>query len=181
MTEPSAACCKGKPIHMHGPDSKLQGEFKEFDGLRTCLSISLLSSTIPFSQTLDVVGPATASSAVLVIYDIFGFWTQTLHGVDTLSRTATASSPTGLKLFVPDWFAGDAADISCWPADTDAKWAYIRRYFQTQADPGKTLKRMQSVLDAISSDHDAIENWGIAGYCWGGKVRFPGGGGGDRS
>ncbi|KAM3075155.1 hypothetical protein ACMFMF_005835 [Clarireedia jacksonii] len=155
MTDPSAACCKGKPIHMHGPEAELKGEFQEFDGLKTY-----------------VVGPPTATSALLVIYDIFGFWTQTLHGMDTLSLTATSSSPAGLKLFAPDWFDGAEADISYWPADTDDKLKYIKGYFATHADPGKTLKRMVSVMEAIRGreEYKGIERWGIAGYCWGGKL-----------
>ncbi|PQE05794.1 Dienelactone hydrolase protein [Rutstroemia sp. NJR-2017a BVV2] len=130
------------------------------------------SLSTPFSNPSpsDVVGPSPSPSAILLIYDIFGFWTQTLHGADTLSLTATSTSPGGIKIFVPDWFDGEEADIANWPADTDQKWEYIKAYFQKQADPEKTLKRMESVMEAIGKEYGEIENWGVAGYCWGGKI-----------
>ncbi|PQE04756.1 dienelactone hydrolase protein [Rutstroemia sp. NJR-2017a BBW] len=170
MTDPSAACCKGKPVHMHGPESALKGEFQQFDGLKSCPSIPSPPPPFLTPSPLDVTGPSHAPSALLLIYDIFGLWTQTLHGADTLSLTKTSTSPTGLKTFVPDWFDGNEADIANWPADTDQKWAYIKGFFQQQADPEKTLKRMESVMEAIGKEYPEIENWGIGGYCWGGKV-----------
>lgn len=57
----------------------------------------------------DVTGPAEATKAILVIMDIFGFFEQTLQGADIL---ATSDTEQKYKVFIPDWFHGNPADIS---------------------------------------------------------------------
>lgn len=51
----------------------------------------------------DVTGPADASRGLVSIFDIFGYFNQTLQGADIL---ATADSQLKYKLFMPDWFDG---------------------------------------------------------------------------
>jgi hypothetical protein len=57
----------------------------------------------------DVTGPSDAKKAILYIYDIFGYYPQTLQGADILS---TSGKDDGYKVFIPDWFEGKYADIS---------------------------------------------------------------------
>ncbi|KAI9647917.1 hypothetical protein NHQ30_004306 [Ciborinia camelliae] len=156
MTQPSAACCKSAPISLHGPEYKLAGEFIDIDGTKTY-----------------VTGPSDATSAVLLVYEIFGFWTQTLLGADILSTTKSPSSPQGIKVFVPDFFGpGNEADIAYWPADTDEKWEYILKVFREQAEKEKNLKKLGEFMSVVKERDEAknVKSWGIAGYCWGAKI-----------
>ncbi|RAL58740.1 hypothetical protein DID88_003046 [Monilinia fructigena] len=147
MTQLSVACCEGTPVSLHGLEYKLT----------------------------DVTGPANSTSGILLVHDIFGFWTQTLLGADVLSATKTSSSraPQGVKVFVPDFFGpGNEADIAYWPADTDEKRHYILKVFREQAETGKNLKKLEGFMDVLKEIDEAkgVKNWGVAGYCWGTKV-----------
>ncbi|KAF7954610.1 hypothetical protein EAE96_005729 [Botrytis aclada] len=156
MTQPSAACCKGIPISLHGPDYKLAGEFIDIDGTK-----------------YYVTGPENATSAILLVYDIFGFWTQTLLSADILATTKTSSSSQGMKVFVPDSFGpGNEADIAYWPADTDEKWEYIFKVFRDQAENEKNLKKLWEFMNVLKKRYEVknVESWGVAGYCWGAKI-----------
>jgi dienelactone hydrolase len=42
-------------------------------------------------------------------------------------------------------------------------------FFQNQAAPPKTLGRIPKVLAALKNQSTA-KDWGIVGYCWGGKI-----------
>ncbi|EMR90168.1 putative dienelactone hydrolase protein [Botrytis cinerea BcDW1] len=156
MTQPSAACCKGTPISLHGPEYKLSGEFIDIGGTK-----------------YYVTGPENATSAIVLVYDIFGFWTQTLLGAEILATTKISSSPQGIKVFVPDFFGpGNEADIAYWPADTGEKWDYIFKIFENQAEKEKNLKRLGEFMNVLK-ERDEVKNvksWGIAGYCWGAKI-----------
>ncbi|ESZ91508.1 hypothetical protein SBOR_8106 [Sclerotinia borealis F-4128] len=156
MTQPSAACCQGTPISLHGPEYKLTGEFIEIDETK-----------------YYVTGPTNATSAILLVYDIFGFWTQTLLGADILSATKTSSSPQGIRVFVPDFFGpGNEADIAYWPANTEEKWDYILKVFEEQAEKGKNMKKLGEFMNILRERDESknVNRWGVAGYCWGAKI-----------
>ncbi|KAM0149790.1 hypothetical protein ACHAQE_009250 [Botrytis cinerea] len=156
MTRPSAACYKGTPISLHGPEYKLSGEFIDIGGTK-----------------YYVTGPENATSAIVLVYDIFGFWTQTLLGADILATTKISSSPQSIKVFVPDFFGpGNEADIAYWPADTGEKWDYIFKVFENQAEKEKNLKKLGEFMNVLK-ERDEVKNvksWGIAGYFWGAKI-----------
>jgi len=57
----------------------------------------------------DVTGPSTASKALFVIFDIFGYFPQTIQGADILS---TSYKDHQYQVFMPDFFEGKPADIS---------------------------------------------------------------------
>ncbi|KAB8294817.1 hypothetical protein EYC80_006778 [Monilinia laxa] len=156
MTQPSAACCEGTPVSLHGPEYKLAGEFIDIDGTR-----------------YYITGPSNATSGILLVHDIFGFWTQTLFGADILSATKTSSSPQGVKVFVPDFFGpGNEAGIAYWPADTDEKWDYILKVFREQAETEKNLKKLEGFMEILKERDElkGVKSWGVAGYCWGAKI-----------
>lgn len=68
-----------------------------------------------------------------------------------------------------DFFDGEPADISWYPPDTDEKGKKLGEFFNNQAAPPKTLERIPKILDELESKH-GIKEWGILGYCWGGKI-----------
>ncbi|KAE8144301.1 hypothetical protein BDV25DRAFT_167159 [Aspergillus avenaceus] len=143
MSGISKACCSIPPIVPKGYQAK--GEYKTLNGLKTY-----------------VTGPENASKAILVIYDIFGFFDQTIQGADIL---ATANEQK-YRVFMPDFFEGQPADISWFPPQTDEHKQNLGQFFQTKAVPDKTLSKIPGVL----SEAGSFESWSILGYCWGGKI-----------
>ena len=59
----------------------------------------------------DQTGPKS-STGILVIYDIFGFFPQTLQGADILSGQHHSEKDKQHTVFMPDFFEGSPADIS---------------------------------------------------------------------
>lgn len=55
----------------------------------------------------DVTGPDDATKAIVVIYDIFGYFEQTLQGADILAH----SGEQKYKVYIPDFFKGDPCPI----------------------------------------------------------------------
>jgi dienelactone hydrolase len=130
-----------------------------------------LSPITPLPQCLtirpDTTGPSDAKRAILVIYDIFGFFPQTIQGADILAHS---DKEQPYQVFMPDWFEGSPADISWYPPDNEEKGKKLGEFFQTSAAPPKTLSRIPKVVEEIKKNNSAITSWGILGYCWGGKV-----------
>jgi len=46
----------------------------------------------------------------------------------------------------------------------------VPRFFKTSAAPPKTLERIPEVLKEIETKHSNIKQWGVVGFCWGGKI-----------
>jgi hypothetical protein len=60
-------------------------------------------------QSADVTGPATATKAILSIFDIFGYFDQTIQGADIL---AYSDKHNQYLVFMPDFFDGRPADLA---------------------------------------------------------------------
>jgi dienelactone hydrolase len=101
-----------------------------------------------------------------VIYDIFGFFPQTIQGADILAHT---DNDQPYQVFIPDFFDGKPADISWYPPDNDEKGAKLGEFFKTTAAPPKTLERIPKVIDELKKSK-GVDSWGIVGFCWGGKI-----------
>lgn len=71
---------------------------------------------------------------------------------------------------MPDWFEGKPADISWYPPDTEEKGKKLGEFFQTTAAPPKTVERVKKVIEELKNKHPEVQDWGVVGYCWGGKV-----------
>lgn len=147
----SAACCNTPAVVSSGYKEK--GEYKTVDGLKTY-----------------VTGPSSASQGILIIYDIFGFFPQTIQGADILAH---ADKEHQYQVFMPDFFEGNPADISWYPPDTEEKGKKLGEFFQTAAAPPKTVAKVNSVISELQAKNAGIKSWGIVGYCWGGKVSSP--------
>jgi hypothetical protein len=61
----------------------------------------LLMLTIYSPYPSDTTGPKDATKGIVVIFDIFGFFPQTLQGADILS---TSDDHNKYQVFIPDWF-----------------------------------------------------------------------------
>jgi len=148
MSTQSHACCTVPPVVTNGYKEK--GEYITINGMKTYAT-----------------GSKDAKSAILIVYDIFGFFPQTLQGADIL---AYGDKEKQYQVFMPDFFDGKPADISWYPPDNDEKGKKLGEFFNTQAAPPKTLERIPKVLEEVKSQRSGIQEWGIVGYCWGGKI-----------
>ncbi|KAK5736200.1 hypothetical protein LTR17_007540 [Elasticomyces elasticus] len=144
----SKACCTVPPVVADGYQEK--GHYSTIEGMK-----------------IYATGPKSAKSAILVVYDIFGFFPQTLQGADILAH---ADKEHQYQVFMPDFFDGKPADISWYPPDNEEKGKKLGEFFKTSAAPPKTLERIPKVLKQIESERPDIKEWAIVGYCWGGKI-----------
>ncbi|OJJ80155.1 dienelactone hydrolase family protein [Aspergillus glaucus CBS 516.65] len=148
MSGVSKACCQIPPIVAQGYQGK--GEYKTINGLKTY-----------------VTGPESASKAILVIYDIFGFFPQTIQGADILAN----SNEQKYRVFIPDFFEGQPADITWFPPQTNDHKQKLGNFFQTKAAPPNTLSKIPNVVsEANKLSSSGSFDWSILGYCWGGKI-----------
>ena len=113
-------------------------------------------------------GPSTASSALLIIYDIFGFSPQALQGADILALADTGHE---YRVFMPDFFRGEPVSLSNYPPDTEEKKNKLGAFFAGPANPGETAGKVPALVKEIEERAKGIEKWGSLGMCWGGKVR----------
>jgi dienelactone hydrolase len=101
------------------------------------------------------------------VYDIFGFFPQTLQGADILAYT---DKEHPYQVFMPDFFEGSPADISWYPPGDDKdKQQKLGAFFSNQAAPPKTLPRIPKIIEELKKSK-GVEKWAIIGFCWGGKI-----------
>jgi hypothetical protein len=75
----------------------------------TLRSLLLLASAhADQSECADVTGPDDATKAIVVVYDIFGYFDQTIQGADIL---AYSDHHQKYKIYMPDWFEGKPCPI----------------------------------------------------------------------
>lgn len=113
-----------------------------------------------------MTGSEKPTTAILVIYDIFGFFPQTLQGADILAHSDSASQ---YRVFVPDFFNGNTANIAWMPPDNEEKQRALGEWLGN-AQPQIHLPKVTSCLDAAETTHEEIKQWAVVGYCWGGKM-----------
>jgi dienelactone hydrolase len=142
----SAACCNIPPVVSKG--YKAKGTYEEIGGYRTY-----------------VTGPSDATKAIVVIYDIFGYFDQTLQGADILAH----SDKQKYKVFIPDWFEGKPCPIEWYPPDTEQKQKDLGNFFG-KFPPPKIAGLVPDYVQAVRGTSPDIAKFGIIGYCWGGKV-----------
>ncbi|KAI8624894.1 alpha/beta-hydrolase [Xylariaceae sp. FL1651] len=142
----SEACCNIPPIVAKGYEAK--GGYEELGGYKTY-----------------VTGPSDAKKGVIMIYDIFGYYPQTLQGADIIAT----SDATKYKVFIPDWFKGDPCPIEWFPPDNEEKQKKLGGFFQKNSPPSVAAK-VPDYQKAVSEKYPEIKEWAILGFCWGGKV-----------
>jgi dienelactone hydrolase len=101
-----------------------------------------------------------------VVYDIFGYFEQTLQGADILS---TSDDNQKYKVFMPDLFHGKPCPIEIYPPDTEEKQKQLGEFFG-QYPPDKVAAQLPDYVKALKEKDSSLTSFGIIGYCWGGKV-----------
>ncbi|KAI6081728.1 hypothetical protein F4821DRAFT_272925 [Hypoxylon rubiginosum] len=115
-----------------------------------------------------VTGPADAKKGIIVIYDIFGYFHQTLQGADIL---ATGNINQQHKVFIPDWFKGKPCPIEWMPPDTEEKQKNLGGFFSDPEHAPQTIvSKLPQYVKSVLALNPSIESWALLGYCWGGKV-----------
>ncbi|QIX00546.1 hypothetical protein AMS68_006063 [Peltaster fructicola] len=147
MSIQSHACCTVPAVVDH--DYKEKGEYVTIAGTK-----------------VYATGPADATKAILVIYDIFGYFPQTMQGADIL---AYGDKEQSYRVYMPDFFDGEPADVAWYPPQTDEHKEKLGKFFETKAAPPKSIERAGKIIDEIQSKKN-IKEWGVFGLCWGGKV-----------
>jgi dienelactone hydrolase len=142
----SAACCNVPPVVTKGYKEK--GSYEDLGGFKTY-----------------VTGPADATKAIVVIYDIFGYFPQTLQGADILANAGKEK----YRVLIPDWFKGSPADISWYPPTNDEQKKNLGAFFQ-EFPPPKVAGQAIPYVKAVSEKLPNVKSWAVLGYCWGGKV-----------
>lgn len=141
----SHACAQRAPVTV---DYTTQGRWEELAGLRTYM-----------------VGPDSATRAIVFVYDILGVWPQTLQGADLLS------SLTGALVLMPDFFAGGGAEPDWLPPNTDEKKKKLTDFVATKASFDETAPVLLAVRKALAERFPAVDDHvGVFGLCWGGKL-----------
>ncbi|EAW13488.1 dienelactone hydrolase family protein [Aspergillus clavatus NRRL 1] len=143
----SEACCNIPPVVADGYIPK--GSYEQHGGLKTY-----------------VTGPADATKGIISIFDIFGYFNQTLQGADIL---ATGDAQRQYKLFMPDWFKRNPCPIEWYPPDTEEKQKNLRNWFGQHA-PNSVADALPEYVRAVQAANPSIQSWGLIGFCWGGKV-----------
>ncbi|MCJ1258130.1 hypothetical protein MMC24_005961 [Lignoscripta atroalba] len=119
-------------------------------------------------RTADATGPSSATTAILIIYDIFGFSPQGLQGADILAHSDSSHQ---YQVFIPDFFIGKPAEHAWYPPDTKEKGEKLGAFFKGPAAPPKTAEKIPSVVKEITEKTGGtINTWGALGMCWGGKI-----------
>ncbi|KAH7316480.1 Alpha/Beta hydrolase protein [Stachybotrys elegans] len=143
----SESCCNIPPVVAAGYQAK--GTYEDIGGYKTY-----------------VTGPDDATKALVVVFDIFGFFDQTIQGADIL---AYSDHHQKYKIYMPDWFGGKPCPIEIFPPDTDEKKKQLGEFFGTFPPP-KVAGQVPDFVTAVKEKNPSIEKFGILGYCWGGKV-----------
>jgi dienelactone hydrolase len=102
--------------------------------------------------------------------DIFGYFDQTIQGADIL---ASSDPERKYRVFIPDFFEGDPADIAWYPHKTEEDKQKFNAFFVNQAAFDKNLQRIPGLVQAANETAEGgngFGSWAIVGYCWGGKI-----------
>lgn len=149
----SEACCKIPPIQA---EYSPKGEYVNIAGLKTYKT-----------------GPATADTAIVLVYDVFGLVPQILQGADILAHST--SSDHQYQAYMPDFMKGEVAQAAWFEPGSDDKerQTSIMKFFGPggPAEIPATVEKLKEVVEAIKKENPNVKKFGVIGYCWGAKVR----------
>lgn len=117
-----------------------------------------------------MTGPADATRAVIDIYDIFGFASQTLQGADRLAEhMGGGGGGNGTLVLVPDLLEGHYAEHGWVPPDTPAKQEAFGRLLEGPASVQRAVGRLLEVRRLVGERYPGVDGHvAVGGLCWGG-------------
>ncbi|KAH8120485.1 hypothetical protein DFH11DRAFT_1499585 [Phellopilus nigrolimitatus] len=138
------ACCSIPPVQSNYTP---KGTYKEFAGFKK----------------VYVTGPPSSDTALVSIFDIFGFYPQTQQGADKLAVAMNAA------VYMPDFFEPDAPfPIARFPPQSAADKDALQAFFAGPAQPERAVDALVRVGGALRAA--GATRVGAYGMCWGGKV-----------
>jgi len=114
-----------------------------------------------------MVGPEGTGRAIILVYDIFGYFPQTLQGADILAEACQA------RVLMPDFFKGKPFPPDKHPPKDEADAALLQLFFGTTANPISTLPSITAVGKELKKE--GASKVGVVGFCWGGKMAIKSG------
>ncbi|KAJ1028610.1 hypothetical protein NDA16_001776 [Ustilago loliicola] len=118
------------------------------------------------------IGPKDAKKAIVVVYDIFGFWPTTQQGADLLADATKA------RVVMPDFFRGKPLTHDDYPPQTDAQKQKFQDFFKSAGDFSARKPDVEAAAEALKKD--GATKLGLMGFCWGGKLSVLAGGEGTK-
>jgi len=120
-------------------------------------------------QKVYVTGDESSDTAIVTVFDIFGFYPQTLQGADLIASSLKA------KVYMPDFFEPkEAFPNEKYPPVTREDKAELQAFFGTTAKPDVTSAKLTK-FGRLLRDGKA-KKVGAYGLCWGAKVTICTGG-----
>jgi len=140
-----AACLTIPPVTKG--EYTLKGEYKDVAGFKTYIT-----------------GSPDTKKALVGIYDIFGFTSQSLQGADLLATTLD------IQVLIPDFLGGRFAQREWYaPTATDADKKEQGEFMTFAGSWPSHITKVNELISAYTSSSN-ITAWGGYGLCWGGKV-----------
>ncbi|KAG8931188.1 hypothetical protein FRC02_003084 [Tulasnella sp. 418] len=140
------ACCSIPPVQSEGYEPK--GSYGPYAGL----------------DKAYFVGPEDAENAIIFVFDIFGYYPQTLQAADILAQTLN------VRVVMPDWFRGKPMDLRHFPPLTDENKKAIGDFFGDIGRTDKRLPELYAVAEQLKKD--GAKKVASVGQCWGGKMNI---------
>ncbi|KAG8772680.1 hypothetical protein FRC12_002947 [Ceratobasidium sp. 428] len=118
----------------------------------------------PFKKAYVVgkEGAGSTETAIIGVYDIFGYFPQTIQGADILAQTLDAF------VVYPDFFDDKPWPNEAFPPRNDEEGKKLQEFFGTTANVGDRCKQMEETADLLRKD--GAKYVGTIGFCWGGKL-----------
>ncbi|KAJ7102314.1 hypothetical protein B0H15DRAFT_814111 [Mycena belliarum] len=142
-----------------------------------CCSIPPVQSEYTAKGTFKSVGDfkkvyvtgTPGDTAIVCVYDIFGYFPQTLQGADIIA------SALKTVVYMPDFFEPDQPfPNENFPPTTDEGKKALQDFFGGTANPPAAIKKLTAFGQNLKSS--GAKKIGAYGFCWGGKVTLLGGG-----
>ncbi|PVF95600.1 hypothetical protein CPB86DRAFT_863715 [Serendipita vermifera] len=123
-----------------------------------------IGTKIALGNYTDVyaVGDQSSTTAVIAIFDIFGYYPQTQQGADILAGAL------GARVLMPDVFFGNPFPLDKFPPKSDEAKKELGAFFSGIANPTTTLPGIINLAKLLRDD--GVTKLYIYGLCWGGKI-----------
>ncbi|KAJ7293185.1 hypothetical protein C8J57DRAFT_1429069 [Mycena rebaudengoi] len=145
----NAACCTIPPVHSSYTP---KGTFK---------------SVGDFTKVYVTGGPS--QTAIVCVYDIFGYFPQTQQGADIIASTLNTT------VYMPDFFEpNDPFPVENFPPTTDEGKRALQDFFAGTANPSAAVKKLSAFGQSLKTG--GAKKVAAYGFCWGGKVVISAGG-----
>ncbi|KAL8658881.1 MAG: hypothetical protein Q9202_007393, partial [Teloschistes flavicans] len=106
-----------------------------------------------------VSGPSGATKGLVSIFDIVGYFEQTLQGADIL---ATSDEQQKHKVPMRDRFKGNPVPVEWYPPDTSEKQKKLGEW-SSNNDPHGVAAALPKYVEALQAAHLSIKSWRILG------------------